>query len=102
MEHDQRKTKTILDRSGGNSGDSALYFHRRRNRNAPVELAAANVVRLASDYLLAGHWNSGAVPHPFWRAWFPWAHALQFSPPHAGAHGRALGTDDARRTRTDA
>ena len=68
MSRGKRKLFWIVP--AGNSGNSAFYLHRRRNCDAPVELAAADVVRLASDYLLAGRWNSGAVPDTFWRPWF--------------------------------
>src|ERR1039458_474723 len=59
--------ETDFDCSTGDCGDAAIYLHRRRNRAASVELAAATAFRLAPDYLLAGDWTSGAVPNPFRR-----------------------------------
>src|ERR1700730_12459240 len=72
-------------------------FHRawRRTRAAPVELAAADVVRMAANYLLAGSRTAGSLPDSVWRLWWSWLSSLQFS----AANGRALGADDARGAR---
>src|SRR5437868_10662134 len=85
-----------LDSSAGDFGNFVIYLHRRRNRAAPVELAAAAALRLAPDYLLASAWNSGAVPHPLWRIWRPRFGSLQLPSSHGRAHGQALGAHDAR------
>jgi RNA polymerase sigma factor (sigma-70 family) len=68
--HEELNMRKKMDFHGpaGDSGDTAVYLHRRRDRAASVELAAAAALRLASDHLLAGGWNSGAVPHPLRRA----------------------------------
>src|ERR1035438_8661915 len=80
--------------SAGDSGATAVYRPRRRSSVATMELAAAATLRLASDYLLASAWNSGAVPDPLrriWRARFP---SLQFSPSNARSNGRPVGGHD--------
>src|SRR5271156_755394 len=48
--------------SAGDSGDTAVHLHRRRDRTPPVELAAAAALWVEGNYLLAGSWNSDAVP----------------------------------------
>jgi RNA polymerase sigma factor (sigma-70 family) len=78
--------------SAGDSGDAAIYLHRRRSSAASVELAAAAALRLAPDYVLAGSGNSGAVPDTVRRLWRPRLPPLQL----AAAHGRALAAHDAR------
>src|SRR6185312_16171005 len=93
-----------FDGSAGDSGDTAVHRHWGRNRHAAVELAAAAALRLAPDYFLASHWNSGLVPDPVRRIWAPWFSSLQIRP----SHGRALvahdpggaGTFPARHART--
>src|SRR5713101_7976531 len=82
----------VLHRSGGDAGDAAVRLHRRRDRQAVVELAAAAALRLAPGFLLAGVWTAGAVPHPLRRLWTPRLHSLERPPPH----GRALGAHDPR------
>src|SRR3989442_1368938 len=72
--------------STGDPGVALICLHRRRNRAAPVELAAAATVWLAPDHLLASAWDPGAVPHPLRRAWMPRSRSLQCPP----AHERAL------------
>src|SRR5438552_15256773 len=84
--------------SAGDCGDCAVWLHRRRSREATVELAVADALRLATDYLLASLWNSGSVPHPLRRIWTPRLRPLQLSSPH----GRALGAYDAGRARASA
>src|SRR5438874_9119009 len=81
-----------LDSSAGDPGHTALYVHWRQDSHAPVELAAAGVVWLAHDHLLASDWTSGAVPDPLWRIWtrmprFP-------SLPYAPSPGRTLRKHD--------
>ena len=58
--------------------------------------AGTAALRPAADYLLAGVWNSGAVPNPLWRTGKPrllWLYA----PSHGRPHG---GTIPATRART--
>src|SRR5450631_2052653 len=72
----------------------ARAFHRdwRRSGTATVELAGADVVRMAGNHLLAGSRTAGSVPDSVRRLWRGrrWL-SLQIS----AAHGRALGADDA-------
>src|ERR1700758_2880753 len=82
--------------SAGDSGNAAVYRHRRRNRVAPVGLAASAPVRLAADHLLAGTGTSVAVPYPIRRSRMARFHAFQSSP----SHGRALSEYDLRRAGT--
>src|SRR3990170_5915459 len=84
--------ETDSDCSAGDSGDAAVHRHRRRNRAVPVELAAAVALRLARDQLLAGAWDSGAVPDPLRRIGMAWFRSLQCPP----SHGRALRAHDPR------
>ena len=86
-----RKKMDFLD-SAGDSGDSAICLHRRRARDASVELAAAAALRLAPDYFLASAWASGAVPDSVWRTWTARFRSLQCSPSHA--YERALRKHD--------
>src|ERR1019366_578216 len=76
----------------------ARAFHRdwRRSCTATVELAGADVVRMAANHLLAGSRTAGSVPDSVRRLWRGrrWL-SLQIST----AHGRALGADDARGAR---
>src|SRR5712692_8392486 len=82
--------------SAGDSGDSGICRHRRRNSTAPVELAAAAALRLAPDHLLASAWTSGAVPDPFRRIWMAPFRSPQFPP----SHERPLRAHDAGRAAT--
>src|SRR5258708_7203028 len=85
-----------LDGSLGDSGNPRIHIHRRPTGDAVVELAAANALRLAPDYLLASPRTPGALPHPLRRT----GRARTFRPPQFPApHGRALGTHDARGAR---
>src|SRR5712692_2834286 len=90
--------------SAGNSGDAAVYRHRRRSSAATVELAAAAALRLAPDYFLASGWNSGAVPDPLRGIGTPRFRPLEIPPSHVralGAHDpRGAGTIPARHART--
>src|ERR1700676_981947 len=72
-------------------------FHRdwRRSGAASMELAAAGVVRMAANYLLAGCRTAGSLPDSVWRQRWARLSSLQFSE----ANVRALGTDDARGAR---
>src|SRR5437879_12400194 len=89
--------------SAGNSGDAAVYRHRRRSGAATVELAAAAALRLAPDYFLASGWNSGAVPDPLRGIGTPRFRPLEIPPSHVralGAHDpRGAGTIPARHAR---
>src|ERR1019366_1045376 len=73
----------------------ARAFHRdwRRSCTATVELAGADIIRMAGSYLLAGIGTAGSVPDSVRRLWRGrrWL-SLQVPAPH----GRALGADDAR------
>src|SRR5580658_2306629 len=71
--------------SAGDSGDGGIYCHRRRNRAAPLELAAAAALRMATDYFLASAGNPGAVPRPLRRTGAARLPRLQFPPSHEGA-----------------
>src|SRR5437870_3576806 len=62
--HETENEASDLLRSAGDCGHCALRDHRRGNRAASVELAAAATLRMARDYLLAGAWHSGAQPNP--------------------------------------
>src|ERR1700756_4559850 len=86
----------VFDCSAGDHGDGALCLHRRRNRAAPVELAAAAAVRLAPDHFLASAWPSGVVPDPLWRIGIAPLRSPGFSP----SHERALRAYDAGRAGT--
>src|SRR5260370_19326167 len=85
-----------LPGSAGNSGDAGIYRRWRRNRDAPVELAAAAALRLAPDHLLASAWTSGAVPDPLRRTWMAPFRSPQFPP----SHERPLRAHDTGRART--
>src|SRR5258708_33643533 len=83
--------------SAGDRGDRALPLHRRRDREAALELAAAAALRLAAADLLAGAWAPGAVPDPLRRNGAPRLRPLPLPPAHPrGArahparHARAL------------
>src|ERR1700687_2193160 len=82
--------------SAGDRGDGALCLHRRRNRAAPVELAAAAAVRLAPDHFLASARTSGVVPHPLRRLGIAPLRSPWFPPSHEGW----LGAYDAGRAGT--
>src|SRR6266436_48071 len=89
----------VLDCSPGDSCDPGIYHHRRRNRAAPVELAAAAALRLAANHFLASAGTSGAVPHPLRKLGWSWLSSLQYSATNKRAHGRTLGAHDARGAR---
>ena len=76
----------------GDCGVRDVHLDRRRSGAASVELAAAGVVRMAANHLLAGSRTAGSLPDPVRRLWSWWLPSLQFS----AANGRALGADDAR------
>src|SRR5450759_4668071 len=76
-------------------GDGDFRRDWRRIGDAVVELAAAAVVRMAANHLLAGSRTAGSVPDPVWRPGQFWLSRLQFP----AANGRALGADDARGAR---
>src|SRR5579863_1795955 len=94
----------VFHHSGGDSGDSAVYHHRRRSSAEPVELAAADAFRLASDYLLASDWTAGAVPDSLWPPWMARSRPLRLSPSHERALRehvlRGAGTVPASHART--
>src|SRR6266852_718266 len=95
-EHEWEIEETDFHCSAGDSGDSGICRHRRRNSAAPVELAAAAALRLAPDHLLASAWTSGAVPDPLRRIWISRFRSLQYPP----SHGTALQAHDAGRAGT--
>src|SRR6266568_7327412 len=86
--------KEMVDCFGGPTGDRAFCMALRRSGDAFVELAAADAVRMAAHYVLAGSWTAGSVPDSVRRLgwWFEW---LQIPV----AQGRAVAADDARRAR---
>src|SRR5713226_7713939 len=88
-----------LDRSAGDSGDPTVYLHRRRNRAAFVELAAAAGLRMAANHLLAGARTAASLPDSVRRPRCSWFSSFPYAFEDAAAHGRTVGTDDARRTR---
>src|ERR1700688_3232236 len=77
-------------------GDSAIYLHRRRNRDATLERAAAVALRLAADYVLASRWDSRAVPNSLRRNWTARFSSLALPSPD----GRTLAAHDSRGTGT--
>src|SRR5258708_961036 len=86
-----------LDGSLGDSGNPRIHIHRRPTGDAVVELAAANALRLAPDYLLASPRTPGSLPHPLRRT----GRARTFRPPQfPQSHERALREHDARRAGT--
>src|SRR5271166_6262241 len=80
-----------LDCFSGAGGNRAFHFHWRRTGDASLELAAAVVVRMAANYLLAGGGIAGAVPDSVRRR--RWARVSSIELP--AADGGALGADDA-------
>src|SRR5215469_11302233 len=98
--HETEMEKNDLDRSAGDRGDSHIYRHWRRNRAAPVELAAAVAVRMAADYLLAGARTAAVVPDSVRRPWSSRLPSFEYAFQDAASNGRAVGADDAGRTRT--
>src|SRR5580704_17907283 len=90
-----------MDLSGPLSGtcNSACRLAWRRIGHASLELAAAFAVRMAANHLLASLRTAGSVSDSVRRlGWSSWP-SLQYAPANRPAHGRALGEDDARRTR---
>src|SRR5712671_2821692 len=87
-----------VHRAAGDPGNGGVHVHRRRAGDAAVELAAADAVRLARDYVLAGARTASALPDSFWRVRRPWFQRLEYPGAHSRADGRALGSHDARRT----
>src|SRR6266404_7486471 len=90
-----------MDFSGPTSATSDGPFHLdwRRTGHASLELAAADAVRMAADYLLAGCRTAGSLPDSVRRLEWSWQSTLQYAAAHGPAHGRALGADDARGAR---
>src|SRR5580692_12430440 len=91
-----------MDFSGptSNTGDPAFHLDWWGTRHASLELAAADVVRMAANYLLAGCRIAGSMPDSVRRLewWQSWP-SLQYAATNRPAHGRALGEDDARGAR---
>src|SRR5207247_6134715 len=58
----QHEKETDLDSTTGDHRDGGLHRNWRRTGDASVELAAADVVRMAANYLLAGCRTAGSVP----------------------------------------
>src|SRR5258708_7831632 len=85
-----------VHRSPGASRDGVVHLHRWRGRAPSVELADAVALRSPPDHLLAGARTSSALPDPFRRTWTSRSWPQRHAPPH----GRALGADDPRGTRT--
>src|SRR5271166_2111045 len=77
-------------RSCGDFGDSAVCINRWRISDAPVELAAADALRLAPGHLLASAGTSDAVPDPL-----RWIWMARFQPRRIpGSHERPLQKHD--------
>src|SRR6266403_1673536 len=78
------------------AGPEALYF-----RNVLLdELEPAGGVRLAANYLLAGHRTVRSLPDSVRRPGYACLSSLQYAAANKRAHGRALGAHDARGART--
>src|SRR6266446_4079129 len=85
-----------MDFSGPASAtrDRAFHLDWRRTCHASLELAAADAVRMAANYLLASYRAAGSLPDSVRR--LEWRRSsLQIR----AANGRALGADDARGAR---
>src|SRR6516162_10048375 len=54
---------------------------------------------MAADWLLAGARTAASLPDSVWRPWRSRLSSFQYALEDATADGRALGADDARRTR---
>lgn len=91
--------KDDLDRSPGDRGDDPIRLHWRSAGDASLELAAAVAVRMAANYFLAGARTAAALPNSVWRAWHAWLSSFWHAFQDAPANGRAVGADDAGRTR---
>src|ERR1700758_3795326 len=63
--------EVVFHCTAGDSGDGAIRFPWRRSRDAALELVSAAVDRMAADHVLAGIWDSGALPHFVWRVGQP-------------------------------
>src|SRR5579863_6720648 len=88
----------VFYRPAGPRGNRVFLLDWRRAGDASLELADATSLRMAPDYLLAGFRIACALPDSVRRLGWP-RPSLQYAPAHAGAHGRALGEDDARGAR---
>src|SRR6266699_1807907 len=88
-----------LDRSAGNPRDCAVYLHWRRNCTATVESAAADVVRMAANNVLAGSRTDRSLPDLVRGPWYSWLSSFQYAFQCSAANGRAVGADDTGRTR---
>src|SRR6266480_4849951 len=88
-----------LDRSAGDFGDGIVHRHRRRNCDAFVELAAAGVVRMAANHVLAGAGTAASLPDSVRRPWCSWFSSFEYAFQDAATHGRAVGANDGGRAR---
>src|SRR5947208_3307825 len=88
-----------LDGSAGDRRDDLIRVHWRRAGDASLELAAAAAVRLAANYVLAGAWTAAALPDLVRGAWCSRLASFQYAFQDETANGRAVGADDAGRTR---
>src|SRR5439155_21906473 len=84
-----------MDFSGGITGNRGFHRDWWRSGDAFVELESAGVVRMAANYLLAGSRTVCSLQDSVRRPGYACLSSLQFSE----ANGRALGADDAGRTR---
>src|SRR5271169_3694001 len=84
-----------MDLCGCPTGDRRFPRDWRRSGDASVELAVADAVRMAANYLLAGVRTTGSVPDSVRRLGWSRRSSLQFST----AHGREVGAHDARGAR---
>src|SRR6266496_6051007 len=85
---DERETdetdETDDNSATGDPGDGDLHLYRRRSGYAFVELAGANVIRVAANYLLAGDRIAGSLPNSVRRLWPWWRWASQFASANGG------------------
>lgn len=96
-----------MDGAAGNSRDDCVRHHRRRDRAALVELAAAAAFRMAPHHVLAGARTAAPLPDSVWwlgriQGWER-APASSLERTHGGTngrtHARTVGKDDTGGTR---
>lgn len=89
----------VFSWSAGDSRGPGIHFYRRRIGDASMELAAAAVVWMGPNYLLAGSRIDDSVPYFVRRPWCFSLEWFQYAAPNQGANARTMGAHDARRTR---
>src|SRR2546425_12575611 len=88
-----------MDFSGGITGDRGFHRDWWRSGDRFVELEPAGGVRMAANYLLAGHRTVRSLPDSVRRPGYACLSSFQYAAANQRAHGRALGADDARGAR---